>query len=418
MAAAARGAQGVRAGLNGPCGARPRARRVMDAAAPPRLTLAWIDEARASCHAWLMPNSTPPTTTPVAKPPRAWLGLGRLFGARRAAPPPPWTPAAAPVERPLPQLSDYALQHVIARNDRTTIYRAGVRATGAVVALKTVRIGHRDESGRNLWRERFLRESAAAARLKHDCIVRVHAGGVQGVGDGLMGWLAMEWVHGTDLSRYATPSRLLPEGVVLAIAQRVALALACAHGAGVVHRDVKPSNVLFDPTTGVVKVTDFGSARVLDAEATRSGLILGTPAYMAPEQLAGAEITPRCDLYALGVLLYELLAGVRPFEARSMGDLLARIAHETPRPLRALRPELPPLLEDIVARLLSKDPADRQASARQVAVDLRLARALCRRAAPGSATGEWADTLPGEDPGADPPSTGPAIVAIQGTMDH
>ena len=117
-------------------------------------------------------------------------------------------------------------------------------------------------------------------------------------------------------------------------------------------------------------------------------------------------------------MLYELLAGERPFEARSMGDLLARIAHETPRPLREIRPELPPLLEDIVARLHATYPADRQAGARLGAADLRLARALCRRAAPGSATGEWADTLPGEDPGDEAAGSGPAVVTIQGTMDH
>ena len=101
---------------------------------------------------------------------------------------------------------------------------------------------------------------------------------VQGEGDATTGWLAMEWVHGTDMSRYASSNRVLPEGVVVGICQRVAIALDLAHRAGIVHRDVKPSNVLFDPTTGTVKVTDFGSARVADTAATRSGVMMGTPA--------------------------------------------------------------------------------------------------------------------------------------------
>ena len=176
------------------------------------------------------------------------------------------------------------------------------------------------------------------------------------------------------------------------------MALDLAHRSGIVHRDIKPSNILFDPTTGTVKVTDFGSARVADTAATRSGVMLGTPAYMAPEQLAGADATAQCDLYALGVLLFELLIGRRPFEADSMGDLLARIAHQTPPRVRMLRPELPPLLDDIVARLLAKSPGLRQESAHQVALELRLARQQCAAAEPGSAAAEWPDTSPGYDP--------------------
>jgi serine/threonine-protein kinase len=339
-----------------------------------------------------------------------------MFGlAAEAAPAPP---ASWPAQdgTPGPKVTDYALQHVIARNDRATIYRATERATGRLIALKTVRIGNTGGTDRGLWRERFLREAAAAARLKHDYIVRVHAGGVQGEGDATTGWLAMEWVHGTDMSRYACSTRMLPEGVVVGICQRVALALELAHRSGIVHRDIKPSNVLFDPTTGTVKVTDFGSARVADTAATRSGLIMGTPAYMAPEQLAGADATPQCDLYALGVLLFELLIGRRPFEADSMGDLLARIAHQAPPRLRALRPELPPLLDDIVARLLAKSPGLRQESAHQVALELRLARQQCAAAEPGSAAADWPDTSPGVDPVPDPLEDLTASRSFQGTI--
>src|SRR4051812_19194724 len=355
-----------------------------------------------------MPRSSLPKQTPSPPTaPMAWFRLKRMFGLaarERAAPPPGWHGKAAHngSAAHMPKVTDYELRHVIARNDRATIYQATERSTGRLIALKTVRIGNASGTDRGLWRERFLREAEAAARLKHDYIVTVHAGGVQGEGDATTGWLAMEWVHGTDMSRYACANRLLPEAVVVGICQRVALALALAHRNGIVHRDIKPSNVLFDPTTGTVKVTDFGSARVADTAATRSGVMLGTPAYMAPEQLAGADATAQGDLYALGVLLFELLIGRRPFEADSMGDLLARIAHQTPPRVRMLRPELPPLLDDIVARLLAKSPGLRQDNAHQVALELRLARQQCAAAAPGSSAADWPDTAPGAEHGNDP----------------
>jgi serine/threonine protein kinase len=365
-----------------------------------------------------MPRSSLPKPAPPSPAaPLAWFRLKRMFGRQ---PQPAATPAGWPVhDAPsghMPKVSDYDLRHVIARNERATIYQATERSTGRLIALKTVRIGSTGGTDRGLWRERFLREAAAVARLKHEYIVTVHAGGVQGEGDATTGWLAMEWIHGTDMSRYACDNRLLPEAVVVGICQRVALALSLAHRSGIVHRDIKPSNVLFDPTTGTVKVTDFGSARVADTAATRSGVMMGTPAYMAPEQLAGADATAQCDLYALGVLLFELLIGRRPFEADSMGDLLARIAHQTPPRVRMLRPELPPLLDDIVARLLAKSPGLRQDNAHQVALELRLARQQCAAAEPGSSAAEWPDTAPGIDSGNDPSHDLTASPPFQGTI--
>ena len=365
-----------------------------------------------------MPRSSlPKPAQPSPAGPLAWFGLKRMFGrpAKPGAEPAGW-PVHDKPSGPMPRVTDYDLRHVIARNERATIYQATERSTGRLIALKTVRIGSVGGADRGLWRERFLREAAAVARLKHENIVTVHAGGVQGQGDATTGWLAMEWIHGTDMSRYASAGRLLPEGVVVGICQRVALALDMAHRNGIVHRDIKPSNILFDPVTGTVKVTDFGSARVADTAATRSGVMMGTPAYMAPEQLAGADATPQCDLYALGVLLFELLIGRRPFEADSMGDLLARIAHQTPPRLRMLRPELPPLLDDIVARLLAKTPGLRQENAHQVALELRLARQQCAAAEPGSAAADWPPTAPGAYSRHDPLHDLTASPPFQGTI--
>jgi serine/threonine-protein kinase len=345
-----------------------------------------------------MPSSNAPR-------PSLFQRLKRWFGADAGAPAPAapataapstqtWPTVGAKPNRPLPQMTDYVLDHVIARGDRSTIYQAKEVASGRMVALKTVRLGQTGTDDHGLYRERFLRESAAAARLKHENIVRVHAGGVSGAGADLTGWLAMEWVQGTDLTQYATPSRVLPQRTVVAIAGRVALALDFAHRHGIVHRDIKPANILYDPRCGAVKVTDFGSARIADAMATRSGVTIGTPAYMAPEQLAGSQATPQCDLYALGVLMFELLVGRRPFESESMGELLACIARQEPPRLRTLRPDVPELLEDIVGRLLAKKPEDRQVSAHRLALELRMAEPLCEAMRPDNLA--WADTQPME----------------------
>jgi serine/threonine protein kinase len=154
-------------------------------------------------------------------------------------------------------------------------------------------------------------------------------------------WLAMERVRGVDLSRYTQRHLLLPENLVLRIGARVGAALAHAHAQGVVHRDLKPANVLVNLAAGQVKLTDFGVARQEDAALTRTGMTLGTPAYMAPEQLAGAPASPATDTYALGVMLFELLAGRRPHQAATLGDLLQATAQQPPAALSRLRPDLP-----------------------------------------------------------------------------
>ncbi len=355
-----------------------------------------------------------PAAPPTAPKPRPswwsrvedWFGRGPRFPTAGAASAPaaaagaggPSTvsgTASRPGERQLPKLSDYRLEQIVARTDRRTVYRAVENANGHLIALKTVLLAPGiSASDRAKWRERFLHDAEAASKLRHPDIVRVRAGGVQGDGDATTGWLALEWVPGADLSRYTTPTRLLPERLVLTIASRVALALEHAHKHGIVHRDIKPGNVMYDPASNSVKVTDFGSARVADSEATRSGMIMGTPAYMAPEQLAGAEATPQSDLYSVGVMLFELLTGRRPFDAPSMGELLSRIAHQDVPRVTEARQDLPPLVDDIVTRLLSKSPEDRHKSGRQLALELQVAMATL------------APDLP------EPPSSSPAVMTL------
>lgn len=269
-------------------------------------------------------------------------------------------------EMPGLSIGGYALVRTFAHGALGELHLATEPQRGRPVAIKTVRL-----HGGELTRERFLRESQAAARLRHPAIVRCHATGVQGHGEQAIGWIAMEWVAGSDLSRYTRPPRLLPEPLVLELIAQAAEGLAHAHAQGVVHRDVKPANLLYSPAKASLKVADFGCAHLSDAERSRSGVIAGTPVYMAPEQLAGAPVDGRCDLYALGVVLFELLTGHLPFEASSMGELLNAMATAVPPPLVALRPDLPAPLSGLVERLLSKRPESRPGDGNTLARELR-----------------------------------------------
>jgi serine/threonine-protein kinase len=186
-----------------------------------------------------------------------------------------------------------------------------------------------------------------------------------------MAWLAMEPVPGSDLQRYARAPRLLPEPVVLRVLQRVAEGLAHAHAQDVVHRDLKPANVLVNWADDMLRIVDFGLARATAAASqTDTGIVPGTPAYMAPELLAGAEPDARGDLYALGTMAFELLSGRLPHEAATMGELLRRVAQETPPDLRSLRPAMPAALAELVGRLLARPRAARPADAGAVAAEL------------------------------------------------
>jgi len=261
-----------------------------------------------------------------------------------------------------PALGPYRLLRTIGRGSMGTVHLAVDSRDGRAVALKTMPLDGADAERAQL-RQRFLSEIEAARRLSHRDIVAIHGAGEQA---GQL-WLAMELLHGCDLGRYTHMSRLLPEPLVLRLVERLARALAHAHAQGVVHRDIKPGNVMLHLPTQQLKLTDFGVAGLADMSRTRTGVVLGTPYYMAPEQLAGAAADARSDLYALGVLLYQLLTGRLPHEHASLGELLRAVATEPAPDVRALRPAIAPALAGLVARTLQKQPARRPASGQELA---------------------------------------------------
>ncbi len=203
--------------------------------------------------------------------------------------------------------------------------------------------------------ETWTRELAAAQRLQHPSIATVlDAGRTEG-----RDWLVLRLAKGASLERYVLPRHLLPDPLVLAVGARMADALAHAHSHGVVHRDLKPSNVMVDLPTMQVTLLDFGVARIDGGMVTRTGMTLGTPSYMSPEQLAGQPASPASDTYALGVLLFEMFTGQRPHRGDSLGLLLRSMATQAAAQLSELRPDLPPRVPAELQPLLSAEPGQR-----------------------------------------------------------
>ena len=289
-----------------------------------------------------------------------------------AAPAPPARDAAPPpAERSM--LGRYRIERRIGHGAMGVVYLGSDPQIGRKVAIKTLDLGHEFE-GEALEeaRARFFREAETAGRLLHPDIVAIFDAGE----DGSLAYIAMQYLTGHDLQAHTAPARLLPIATVLDIAARVAEALAYAHRQGVVHRDIKPANVMIDLEAGEVKVTDFGIARIADASRTRTGMVLGTPSFMSPEQMSGRRVDGRSDLYSLGVMLFQLLTGTLPHRADSMARLMSRIANEPAPDIRTLRPEVSEALANVVALALEKRPEMRYADGHQMAQDLRACAAI------------------------------------------
>ncbi len=265
-------------------------------------------------------------------------------------------------------IGPYVILRPLGQGAMGAVYLCSHPDTGQEVAVKTMALG--DEfHGAELAeaRTRFLREADMAGHLQHPDIVSILDAGESGG----VAYIVMDVVQGQDLSQFTLPGRLLPLPELLHIAARVADALAFAHSRGVTHRDIKPANIMVDLATQGVKVMDFGVARMDNASRTRTGVVLGTPTFMSPEQLAGLPVDGRSDIYSLGVTLFQLITGQLPYPNGSLAVLMRAIGQEAPPTLASLRPDLPAALGDILALCLQKHPGTRYTSGLQLADDLR-----------------------------------------------
>jgi eukaryotic-like serine/threonine-protein kinase len=272
------------------------------------------------------------------------------------------------VEKPM--LGRYQVEKELGKGAMGVVYQGKDPKIGRVVAIKTMALSQEFDGDELIdARERFFREAETAGRLQHPHIVTIYDAGEEHD----LAYIAMEFLKGKDLVDYCKQTNLLPVQRVVSIVERVASALAYAHQNSVVHRDIKPANVMYEHSSNTVKVTDFGIARITDSSKTKTGLVLGTPSFMSPEQIAGKKVDGRSDLYSLGVMLFQMLAGVLPFRGDSMAELMYKIANEQAPNIRVIRPEISQKLADIVAKSLSKRPETRYQDGEQLASELRAA---------------------------------------------
>jgi eukaryotic-like serine/threonine-protein kinase len=287
----------------------------------------------------------------------ATAGASAAAGATSAA-------AAAPDTQ---RLGRYALEREIGRGAMGIVYLGRDTAINRMVAIKAIPLASEFSDAELVEaRSRFFREAETAGRLNHPNIVTIYDVGEE---RGLA-YIAMEYLKGRHLSDYVKSNNLLEPRKVLEVIARTAEALGFAHKQQVVHRDIKPANLMYDPATDILKITDFGIARLSGAGSTRTGIVLGTPSFMSPEQLEGRNVTGHSDLFSLGVSLFQLLTGQLPFTADSMTGLMQQIAEAPHPPLRAFRPDLPACVESVIDRALAKNPDARFDSGAQMAAAL------------------------------------------------
>jgi serine/threonine-protein kinase len=261
---------------------------------------------------------------------------------------------------PEPLAGRYRLEEVIGRGGMSTVYRGTDSVLERTVAVKILLAGLADEDPAYV--ARFHREARAAAALRNPAVVAVYDVGT----DDETRFIVMEYVAGRSLAALLKDGRPLPLDHALQIGEQVANALGAAHAAGIVHRDIKPANVMI-ADDGTVKVLDFGVARMLDGTTiTQTASVLGTAAYMAPERAMGEPGDARSDIYSLGCLVYAMLTGRPPFAGELAAALLHQQVNARPRPVRELRPGVPPALDALVLEMLAKSPADRPQGAHEV----------------------------------------------------
>jgi serine/threonine-protein kinase len=302
--------------------------------------------------------------------------------SRRSAPPP--EEDAPP--RPARTLGRYEIERELGKGAMGVVYLGRDPKINRVVAIKAIPLAQEfGEEDLGEARARFFREAEMAGRLNHPAIVTVYDAGE----DNGLAYIAMEYLRGQHLSYFTDSARLLPPETVMLLAARTAEALHYAHRQNVVHRDIKPANIMYNPETDELKITDFGIARLTDTSRTKTGIVLGTPSFMSPEQLEGRNLDGRSDQFALGICLYQLLCAQLPFRGDSMPRLMHKIATEPHAPIRTVRPELPPQIDEIIDRALEKSADDRYPTCAELAAALRACVKSIEAAKPARSEHEW-----------------------------
>ena len=266
------------------------------------------------------------------------------------------------------RLGRYVIERRIGRGAMGAVYLAKDPRINRPVALKAIPIEKEfeDEELKEA-RLRFYREAESAGRLAHPNIITVFDAGE----DKGLAYIAMEFIPGIPLKKFTDPKKLLAPKRALELCAQTAEALDYAHNQGVIHRDIKPANLLYNPKEGSLKITDFGVARLTDGNATKTGIVLGTPMYMSPEQLNADDLTGHSDLFSLGVTLYELLAGEVPFHATNIAVLMTKITSEDPAPISQRRAGIPQTIDTVLAKALAKKPQNRFSCGAEMAIALR-----------------------------------------------
>jgi serine/threonine-protein kinase len=273
-----------------------------------------------------------------------------------------------------PVLGRYQIEKEIGRGAMGLVYLGKDPKIGRTVAIKTMALAQEfDTEELEDIKQRFLREAETAGRLNHQNIVTIFDVGEEQE----LAYIAMDYLKGHDLSRHKHPDTLLPVDVVMDIGIHVATALDFAHNHDVVHRDIKPANIVYDESTGIVKVTDFGIACLTNSSKTKTGTMLGSPSYMSPEQVSGSKVDGGSDLYSLGTTLYQLTTGQLPFAADTFAGLTHKICNEKQVDVTKIRSEIPACLSRIINKAMRKQREDRYKNGAQMAKALRLCRESC-----------------------------------------
>lgn len=289
------------------------------------------------------------------------------------------------------RIGRYEIASELGRGAMGVVYRARDRKIGREVAIKTIKLADQADPGEiESLRERLFREAQSAGRLSHPGIVTIFDVDEQ---DGVA-YITMELVEGQTLDRYAAGDTARSPGFVADLLVKVGVALDYAHRCEIVHRDIKPSNIMISPAGA--KIMDFGVARIASSQLTRTGVVMGTPNYISPEQVKGEDVDGRSDQFSLGVISYELLTGKKPFQAENLTATIFKIVSSNPVRPRQWNPTISPLLDETILRALNKNPLERFATCSEFAEAFAAAVNEMRTA---GATVVMSDGLPDFDDG-------------------